>query len=369
MEAFLWSYLAVTFLLWFLAWAMFARFRTVPVPERGAPLPGVRVSVIIPARNEEDNLSRLLPSLSAQEFRPLEILVVDDHSTDGTAAVAAGFGATVLSGQALPEGWFGKPWACHQGAAAAKGDWFLFLDADLTLEPEGLQRIAALARNGNAVYSICPYHRIKNWYEELSAFFNSVMVLGMNAFTLKGEAASGIGLFGQAMFLSRESYEKSGGHSSVKREVLENFHLSRRFRELGIVCRCFLGKGTISMRMFPGGVADLIAGWSKGFVSGAGNTARTALIGISIWLSGLIMICISATFSPMAGPEVRIAIAGLYLAGFFQCLFVFKKTGNFSVLNALVFPVALVFYQVVFFRAVRRKKSGGQIQWKGRDVG
>lgn len=368
METLLWSYLAVSFLLWCLAWAMFARFRFVPALGQGAPQPRVIVSIIIPARNEEENLSLLLPSLSAQEFLPLEVLVVDDHSSDDTAEVAAKFGATVIAGKSLPEGWFGKPWACQQGADAARGDWFLFLDADLTLEHEGLMRIAALARDPSAVYSVCPYHRIKKGYEELSSFFNSIMILGINAFTLKRNNASGIGLFGQAMFVSRANYEKVGGHRAVKREVLENFHLSRRFRKLGISCRCFLGKGTLSMRMFPGGIRHLISGWSKGFISGADNTARTAMFGISIWLSGLIMICIAMTFFPVVGTELQFATVGLYLAGIFQCLFVFRKIGNFSVFNALLFPIALVFYQTIFFLALRRKKTGGQIQWKGRDV-
>ncbi len=368
MEAFLWSYLAVSSLLWFFAWAMFARLRFVPALKHDALQPGVTVSIIIPARNEEDNLSLLLPSLSSQEFLPFEVLVVDDDSSDTTAEVAAKFGATVIAGKSLPEGWFGKPWACQQGADAARGDWFLFLDADLTLEHEGLLRIAALARDPSAVYSVCPYHRIKRGHEELSSFFNAIMILGINAFTLKRNKASGIGLFGQAMFVSREHYEKVGGHRAVKREILENFRLSRRFRELGISCCCFLGKGTLSMRMFPGGFRDLVTGWSKGFISGASNTARTALIGISLWLSGLIMICIATIFFPVVGTELKFAIFGLYLVGTFQCLFVFKKIGNFSVFNALMFPISLVFYQAIFFLALRRKRTGGYIQWKGRDV-
>ena len=294
---------------------MFMRFRPVPAFGASALLPGLKISVIIPARNEEENLARLLPSLGQQEFAPHEIIVVDDHSTDSTGEVARSYGANVVDGKALPEGWYGKPWACQQGAEAAKGDWLLFLDADTVMDREGLLRIGGLSKEENCAHSICPYHRVEKGYEELSVFFNVIMLLGMNAFTVKGWAASGIGLFGQAMFVSRRSYDLVGGHERVKHEVLENFHLSRYFTAAGVACRCYLGKGTLSMRMFPHGCRDLVAGWSKGFVSGADNTPRSALAGISVWLSGLIMVTITLTFLPLAGSDARLAIFVLYFLG------------------------------------------------------
>ncbi len=369
MDLFIWIFLTLTLTCWMAGWGMFLRFRGVPAAGPGTPLPQVNISIVIPARNEEENLSRLLPSLSKQDFAPHEVIVVNDHSDDRTGAVAEAHGALVVTGKELPEDWYGKPWACQQGADAATGDWLLFLDADVVMDSDGLQRIAALARDESSVHSICPYHRIGRLYEELSVFFNVIMLLGMNAFTAKGGAAKGIGLFGQAMFLSRRNYDLVGGHARVRREVLENFHLARFFREAGVACRCYLGKGTLSMRMFPGGWRDLVAGWSKGFVSGADNTALSAMVGISIWLSGLIMTGVALTFLPMAGSEARLGIALIYALGAIQCLYVFKRAGNFSFLNAFFFPVTLAFYQWVFFQAIRRRRSGGQIKWKGRHVG
>ncbi len=368
MAIFFWTFLAAAFLLWLAAWAVFLRFRRVPDPGTlSAPLP--KLSIVIPARNEEENLARLLPSLVGSSFPPHEILVVDDHSSDRTGAVARELGATVVTGRSLPEGWYGKPWACHQGAEAASGDWLLFLDADLVVAPDGLRRLAGLtAGDAEAVHSICPYHRIERPFEELSAFFNSVMVLGMNAFTWKGPQAKEIGLAGQALLVSREGYRTVGGHGPVRAQVLENFHLARHFREAGIPCRCHLGRGTLSMRMFPGGIRDLIDGWSKGFVSGAGRTPRATMVGISAWLSALIMIAIGLTFLPAADRSLRLALGGLYALGAGQCLYVFRQVGNFGLLNAALFPVSLAFYQTIFFRALRRKKAGATVQWKGRDV-
>lgn len=368
MDLILWIFLGLTLAFWIAGWSVFLRLRAVPAAT-GSAESGLKLSIVIPARNEEDNLSRLLPSLRDPSFTPHEILVVDDHSSDRTAEVASAHGATVISGTDLPEGWYGKPWACQQGADAATGDWLLFLDADLVARPGGLRRLALLAADEpGAVHSVCPWHRIERAYEELSTFFNAIMILGMNAFTVKGPHARETGLFGQAMLLSKTSYAAVEGHHRVKAQVLENFHLSRHFREAGIACRCYLGKGTLAMRMFPGGLRDLIAGWSKGFVSGAGNTPRAAMIGISAWLSGLIMITIALTFLPLADFWQRLFIGKLYLLGVIQCLHVFRSAGNFGFFNALLFPVSLVFYQVVFFRALRRKKAGGKVTWKGRDV-
>lgn len=368
MDLFIWSFLSLTFLLWLGGWAVMARLRRVPETERGAPKPNVKISIIIPARDEERNLSRLLPSITAQELAPYETIVIDDQSSDGTAEIAAENGAIVIPGQALPDGWFGKPWACQQGADAASGEWLLFLDADTELETGGLIDIGYLARDENSVHSICPWHRVERPCEQLSSFFNVVMLLGMNAFSLKGDKARGIGLFGQAMFISRGQYDAVGGHREVRREVLENFKLSQHLADAGFHCRCYLGKGTLKMRMFPGGFTDLVAGWSKGFISGAGYTPRSAMIGISAWLSGLIMMTIALTFLPQASAAASKAIAILYCLGAAQSAFLFRRAGGFWIVGALLFPVGLFFYQAVFFRALVHKKSGRTAQWKGRDV-
>lgn len=361
MEVFLWSFLGLGIICWSSGWFVALRFRQVPKAEQLFP---VKVSVVIPARDEEENLARLLPSLMGQDVPPHQVIVVNDQSSDRTAEVAEKAGARVIDGKSLPESWFGKPWACHQGAEMATGDWILFLDADTVIESGGMGRIAALTADEASVHSICPYHRVKKPYEQLSAFFNVVMLLGMNAFTWRGEEAAQIGLFGQAMLVSRKQYDAVGGHELVRREVLENFHLSRHLSEAGFRCRCYLGKGTIWMRMFPSGIEDLAAGWSKGFVSGAENTPKSALAGISMLLSGLVMGMISLAFLTLAPTPVAI----FYSLCVVQSWYLFRHAGNFNPLSAILFPIGLCFYQGIFFRALNRRKEGGTVEWKGRHV-
>jgi cellulose synthase/poly-beta-1,6-N-acetylglucosamine synthase-like glycosyltransferase len=96
-----------------------------------------RLSVIIPARNEADNLERLLRSLEQQSLRPDEVVVIDDHSVDQTASLAQSLGATVIRAPDLPAGWLGKSWACWLGAQKAKGEVLIFLDADVFFGKRG----------------------------------------------------------------------------------------------------------------------------------------------------------------------------------------------------------------------------------------
>ena len=367
MEVSLWIVTGLSFLCWLGSWVMCARFRRVPAgtgERRGQGSP--RISIVIPARNEERNIGLLLDSL--KESGAHEIIVVDDQSEDGTAEVAARGGAHVISGEEPPEGWLGKPWACHQGSRIATGDWFLFLDADTRFVAGGFSRLVRLAGGKPMVHSVCPYHSVRDLYEQLSAFFNVTMILGINAFTLKGAAARDIGLFGQVMLVSREHYDHVEGHTLVKAQVLENFHLSRHFSAAGISSRCWLGRNTIVMRMFPGGLRDLVAGWSKGTVSGASNTAGAALLGVSAWMSGLFMSAVPVCFAFLASPVLAAVMLGLYLLWVLQCGYLFRAAGRYWLLTALAFPVGLVFYQLVFFQALWRKRKGGTIKWKGRHV-
>ena len=119
-----------------------------------------KLSIIIPARDEERNLGLLLHSLSQQTLKPHEIIVVDDHSTDSTAEIAKKEAGLVIPSKDIPEGWTGKPWACWQGANRATGDVFLFLDADTFLEPDGLSKIVSTYFK-KGVFS--PYNLFIKW--------------------------------------------------------------------------------------------------------------------------------------------------------------------------------------------------------------
>ena len=310
-------------------WTILGRPRFVPQSDSGVD--EARVSILIPARNEEANIAILLESIAAQKMTPNEVIVIDDGSTDGTARVAGQYDARVIESSEKSADWNGKPWACQQGAEAADGDWLLFLDADTQLLPGALEKITALTIQKDRVYSINPYHAIQRPYEQLSAFFNVIMVAGVNAFGLHFNSNKDEGLFGQVLLISKHHYEEVGGHEAVKGEVLENFQLAHHLRKIGIKCECYLGKGTVVMRMFPGGFGELWASWKKGFTLGARDTAPRLIVIISIWITGAMFALagLLQAATPFVSDAFRLSALGVYLIYVLLCLRGFKLVGNF----------------------------------------
>ena len=241
------------------------------------------ISIIIPARNEEANLPRLLASIAAQLFQPTEVIVVDDQSVDQTPAIAREYQATVLPSKPLPEGWVGKAWACYQGACHASSDLLIFLDADTYLAKDGLQKILDTYVSEPAVMSIAPYHETEKFHEQFSAFFNIIMTGSMNAFTMLGNALKPTGLFGPSLIVSRDQYFSIQGHAAVKDKILEHFFMAQIFITHQIPLKCFGGKGTLSFRMYPQSFHELIQGWRKAFAKGAGQTKALPLGLIIVW--------------------------------------------------------------------------------------
>ena len=345
-----------------------------PAEKPGKASPAI--SIIIPARNEETNIARLLESIQQQSLPPLETIVVNDGSTDNTASIASQLGARVIDVEALPDGWMGKPWACQQGAHAANtansatGDWLLFLDADLILAPSALHALSQVCAGSDQVHSVCPHHVIKHPYEQLSAYFNVLMLAGVNAFGIGKSATDNAALFGQCLLISQKHYQQVNGHETVKDKALENFHLARQFKQLGIPCSCYLGKGLIHMRMFPNGIGELWSSWKKGFTSGAAHTAPRALMLSSLWISGMMLtiVCLILSFTSYVSNLFILITALAYLIYACQSLRVFKLAGTFSAWNALFFPLSLLFYQTLFFSALIDKKRGKTTNWKGRAV-
>ncbi|NGO38965.1 glycosyltransferase family 2 protein [Limisphaera ngatamarikiensis] len=330
-----------------IGWALIPYLRTpLPAPERAGRR---RLTVIIPARNEEHNLPRLLESLRRQPAPPDEVIVVDDASTDRTAAIARAHGARVISSAPLPDGWRGKPWACQQGADAAGGEILLFLDADTWFEAGGLDR--ALSMYAGGAFSLAPYHVIRKPYEELSMFFNILMALG----------AAGTTLFGPMLLVDRESYRRVGGHARAKERILENVWLGEAFREAGVPVHSGVGRGILSFRMYPGGVRELVEGWLKGFASGAGKTGRLRLFMIITWLTGLTAVALGCCVTQGAWPW---AVA--YGACVVQVACLARRVGSFGIPAAVLYPLPLLFFFALFLTGTARR--GGEVSWKGRTI-
>jgi 4,4'-diaponeurosporenoate glycosyltransferase len=150
---------------WLLGWILALSLPPLPAC---MPLQQRTVSVLIPARNEAATLPHLLAALNRQSLRPDEVIVIDDDSSDGTAAIARQsadtLGIKIIQPPPLPEGWCGKTWALHNGVQASRGDVLVFLDADTEPAPQFLQRLLAQHEQQGGLVSVQPYHRTEKPY-------------------------------------------------------------------------------------------------------------------------------------------------------------------------------------------------------------
>ncbi len=328
--------------------------------------PRPSVSVIVPARNEEKSLPTLLASLRNQSLTPDEVIVAVNQSNDRTTEVAESAGATTIECGPNPEGWLGKPWACYQGAQAAKGDLLVFLDADTCLEEGGLKRIVDTCIESDGAITVQPYHKTKRPHEQFSAFFNIVGMAGMGSFTPLGNRVKPVGLFGPCVAMGRETYFEIGGHMAVKGEVVEDLALGGRLKSEKIPIRAYGGKGTVSFRMYPNGLRELVDGWSKGFATGALKTYIPVLVATVLWIGG----GISATqhaISAIASLNSRsLLLWGTgYLAYVIQIQWILIRVGAFKLYTAVLYPVALLFFLVVFIYSVFVIFVMRTVRWKG----
>lgn len=346
------------------------------------------LSIVIPARNEERRLPALLESLApagrAGRSGETEILVVDDESSDATRAVAESFGCRVIEPGPRPAGWIGKSWACWRGALAAAGDALLFLDADTTLERDGLGTLERLFAVHRGLLSIQPYHRAPTAGEHLSALFNAVVVAGTSAFRAFSESADGG--FGPCMLIGRADYFRVGGHRSVRASLIEDMALARTCAARGVPVSLLPGKGIISFRMYPGGVAEIVEGWTKNLSSGASSARAGTTLLITLWLTGGLSALLAMAFvaliavagggqaSPVgffAVPALATAVPAAlmtYLLSVSAVGLVTSRLGSFGVSSALLYPIHLLFFFAVFIRSLFLTRVRGEVSWKGRII-
>jgi len=327
------------------------------------------VSVIIPARNEEKSLPILLTSLREQVCTPDEIIVVVGPSEDRTMEIAKRNNVKVIQSELTPEGWIGKPWACYQGVQAAKGNILVFLDADTCIENYGLKYIVNTYIKRGGVISVEPYHTTKKLYEQLSAFFNIIMMGAMGTFTVFGKLIKPLGLFGPCIVMRRKDYLKFGGHEEVKGEVVEDLALGNRLKKQKIPIYCYGGKGTVSFRMYPNGLRELIDGWSKGFATGAVKTYIPVLLAIIVWVGGGISATIYTIEAILSMNTTLILVWTLaYLGYVIQIYWMLFRLGTFKFYTAFFYPIFLLFFLSIFLYSIFLVFVRKTVRWKGATI-
>lgn len=340
---------------WWLLWR-------IPLPPQVGPgLARPPVTIVVPARNEATTLPVLLASLRPQLVVPDEVIVVDDHSGDTTAATARSGGAKVLPAPPLPAGWRGKAWACHIGAGRARHATLVFLDADTRLAPGGLDRLVTGLSQTGGLYSVQPWHEVPRPGERLAAVFNVVAMMGTAAFTPRRGGRTSVGAFGPCLLTSAADYRRAGGHAAVRSAVLDDLALARRYRATGLAVTIHGGRGTISFRMYPNGLGQLVEGFTKNFALAAGATPLRTTALVTLWLAALCAPAVLAGTNPVLG-------AACYAAAAVQLGVHLRRLGSFGAPTAVLYPLSLAVFVAVFARSLVATLALGRVRWKGREL-
>jgi 4,4'-diaponeurosporenoate glycosyltransferase len=345
---------------WVLGWVLAGRRR--PLPVVAAPV-RARVSVIIPVRDEAGRLPRLLAMLACDRPRH-EVLVVDDGSTDGTAAVARAAGATVVSVD-RPTSWSGKAYACWVGAQAAQGDVLVFLDADVEPGVGAVDALAVAAANSGGLVSAQPVHRVERPYELLSAAPGLVALLGAGTGDRPARRWWRRPMaFGPAMAIPADAYRHVGGHGAVRGEVADDVALAAAADRAGVPVGSLLGGSQLTYRMYPDGLATLVEGWTKNLASGGASTPPLRLAAVAVWVTASLLAGLALGESVTAGASA-VPAAAAYVAFATQFHVLARRVGRFG-RASLVFPLLIAVFVVLFTRSAVATFGRKQVRWRGR---
>ncbi|ULH16888.1 glycosyltransferase family 2 protein [Deinococcus sp. KNUC1210] len=342
------------FLLYRLA-ALTVNLLAFPVLRLRPPLPAApSVSILVPARDEAFNLPHTLPRLLAQRGEGVEVLLLDDGSSDGTGDLARQLGAKVLEGQPLPPGWHGKPWACWQLAQAARADILIFTDADVSWETGTLNALLCeLERRRADLLTVWPRQQTRSLSERLlSPLIDDVLLGLLPAPLIRLPLASLSAGNGQLMAFRRAAYFRVGGHGLVRSEVLEDVRFAARLKALGGRVAVALGGDLLSVRMYRS-YSGAVMGFAKSLLSVHGGS-RTLLALSWLW-------CLAVYTLPWLTPQSR-AVRTL---GLLDRLLVHAKTGRTrpgDLLEVLLTPLLPLAVLPVYLGALRKNYV-----WKGRE--
>lgn len=323
------------------------------------------LSVLIPVRNEAQNIGNLLNDLQLQAYKNIEIIVFNDLSTDGTEAIVLDFAAkdqriVLLNANDLPPGWLGKNFACHSASIKASGKYFLFLDADVRVQKGVLHNAVARAEKHQlGLLSIFPKQQMRSMGERFTVpnmnyILLSLLPLGL---VLRSRFTALAAANGQFMLFNSTLYNQTHPHEKFKSNRVEDIEIARYFKKMNFAVECLTGDRSISCRMYTG-FDEAVHGFSKNIIRFFGDSFALASL---FWLFttwGFIPILLSL--------DHFMTILYLFVLLLTRIVISYISKQNRTCNILLMIPQQLTMGWIIY-KAFKYKLKN-QYQWKGRNI-
>ena len=322
------------------------------------------ITIIVPARNESGAIRACLESLIAQDYAPLQIIAVNDRSTDATGTEMDSLVSPrlrVLHITELPAEWLGKTHAMASAAALAETDFLLFTDADILFSPDAIRRALANAVETNADHLVlAPTTIIKRWDEAaVISFFQVFSLWAARPWKVADPKALrdaiGVGAFN---LVRTSAYRQVGGFEALRMEIVEDLGLARRIKLTGLAQRFVYGRDMVSLHWAAGmnGIADVM---TKNVF--AVFRYRIAMVAVGcVWLA---VFCILPFFAVWSTPFTLPAalVIGALAAGYIMV----GRHSGLNAWNVLFAPFGAAFFIVVLLRSMVITLRQGGVVWRG----
>jgi glycosyltransferase involved in cell wall biosynthesis len=346
-----------------------------PAPFDDGPL----VSVIIPARNERRNIERSVRAALEATWQNVEVVVVDDRSTDGTGAIARAVAASdsrvrVVETPDLPAGWFGKPWACATGAAHARGAILCFTDADARHGRELVARaVTAMSSRALDMLTVAGHQELGTFWERIvqpHVFWMLATRYGGTEAVNRSRRVEDKIANGQCIFVRRSSYDALGGHGAVHDRVAEDVALAQRMFAAGMRTELILGRRELTTRMYAS-LREIMDGWRKNVFAGGREAMPWGRAGQIIFPALLVLAPVMTLLPPAilvaaslwSGPSWLAAGAAIAVVAELATWALVYRWMAAPVAYAALFPLGAAVFAIIALQAIAR---GSRVEWKDR---
>jgi chlorobactene glucosyltransferase len=342
-----------------------------------------KVSVVAAARNEEDRLNEFLSSALALDYPDYEVILVDDDSTDGTAAIAESWAARpeagrgrliVVHNRELPPGWRGKVWALNLAVERARGEWLLATDADVVFHPSALRVALQQAQaRGSQFISVTPDLEFQGFWERVVLPAFSLLLGTLYPIRLVNRAASRQAIAAGAFILMRrDDFQAVGGYEAVRGTLIEDLRLAQLFKGSGRRTFLATGHGLVRTRMYQT-AGEMWESLARSAFEGSGFSLATISAGVvaSAWIALLpwavaFGLAARRLAGPASGSDPTFLLAIAACAAGSLVYLPWVRFLRAPAIYSLTLPLAVLFYSGVSLDSARLNLMGHGALWKGR---